>query len=167
VNQILDLSSDRQTTSWPSLKCSDVQRRAFLLNPVTLAQGRTVAPGARAFGCAPWFLGMGARGGATPLPRLSAAPSCILESLRWHRGSTLKSPGAGLARPLPPGSLPVGLRPGSLPGSMPRLRPNCQASLSGGALRAVKNRGPARAAPAPYGLDLSRPAPVFSSNSQL
>ncbi len=58
------------------------------------------------------------------LPRLSASLSGILVGPRWHRGSILMSPGADLSRPLPPGSLPLGLRPGSFPGSRPGLRPD-------------------------------------------
>ena len=95
------------------------------------AQGRTGALGARAFRCA-----HRARGRGAPFPGYPPPLPCILEGRRWHQGSILRSPGAGLPRPFPPGSLPVWLRPGSLPGSRPSLRPNCQASLSGSALQA-------------------------------
>ena len=91
------------------------------------------------------------------LPRLSATPCCILGGRRWHRGSIIKSPGVGLSWPLPPGSLPVGLRPWSLPGSRPSLRRAFQEAVQ----MTVKNRGPARTAPAPLGLHLSRLAPFF------
>ncbi len=97
------------------------------------AQGRTVALGARAFRCA-----HRARGRGGPLPRLSAPPSCILEGHRWHRGSGIKSPGAGLSMPLSPGSLPLGLRPGSRPGSRPGLRRTSKPTFQASALWAVQ-----------------------------